>query len=181
MAFPTETVYGLGGVLSGSVRKRLVSLKRRDPGQPIGLFVYSKVQARQLSGPIPGYARKLMREFWPGPLTLVLRSSHPSLKPVIHRGTVGIRIPKQMWLSRILRQLNRPLLQTSANLSGQPPLTDPNQVLKLFGLQLDLVVSAGPMPAKKSSTVVDASGDFPIILRQGAISRTRILATTKRE
>jgi tRNA A37 threonylcarbamoyladenosine synthetase subunit TsaC/SUA5/YrdC len=86
-----------------------------------------------------------------------------------------------MWLLQVLKRLDLPLLQTSANLSGQPPSRDPRQVLELLGSKLDLVVSAGTIPKKKSSTVVDATGNFPIILRQGAISRTRILNIARRD
>jgi L-threonylcarbamoyladenylate synthase len=174
LGFPTETVYGLGGVASSGVKKRLQAMKGRKTKRPIGLFVCSIAQVRKITSQIPSYADKLMRRFWPGPLTLVFQSSNQRLRPLLHQGTIGIRIPRQKWLLTVLRRLGRPLLQTSANLSGHSPARTAGEVQRLFGERLNLIIDAGQLKKSKPSTVVDASGPVPIILRKGLLSQREL-------
>ena len=170
LGFPTETVYGLGGLATVRVRRRLQRLKKRESARPIGLFVSSISQVRKIASEIPSYADRLMKCFWPGPLTLVFPSSNRSLRPLLHQGTIGIRIPQQKWLLTVLRRLGRPLLQTSANLSGQSPARTSGEVQRLFGDRLNLIIDAGRLKKTKPSTVVDVTGPVPIILRKGLLS-----------
>src|SRR3989337_1172781 len=99
-----------------------------------------------------------MKEFWPGPLTVVFKTSERLDRSLVHQGTIGIRIPNQNWLLSVLRKLEKPLLQTSANLSGRSPLRTAQEVEKVFGEKLDLIVEAGKIKRTKPSTVVDVSG-----------------------
>ena len=171
LGFPTETVYGLGGLASPGIKKRLQNIKGRETKRPIGLFVSSISQVRKIASQIPPYADKLMRHFWPGPLTLIFQSSNRRLRPLLHRGTIGTRIPRQKWLLTVLRRLGRPLLQTSANLSSRSPARTAGEVQRLFGDRLNLVIDAGQLKKSKPSTVVDASGPVSIILRKGLLSQ----------
>lgn len=181
IAFPTDTVFGLGGLSSKRTLIRLMNLKKKEAARPIGIFVASVEQVKQLAGEISGYAKALIKEFWPGPLTLVFKSSVRLHKPLVHPGTIGIRIPDQNWLLSVLRKLEMPLLQTSANLSGQSPLRTGREVQKVFGERLDLIVEAVKIKRTKPSTVVDVSGPVPIILRKGAISKRRLEKALKRK
>jgi len=174
LAFPTETVYGLGGLASSGVKKRLQVVKGRETKRPIGLFVSSISQVREIASEIPSYADKLMRRFWPGPLTLVFQSSDRRLRLLLHQGTIGIRIPQQKWLLTVLKKLDRPLLQTSANLSGRSPARTAGEVQRLFGDRLNLTIDAGRLKKTRPSTVVDASGPVPIILRKGLLSQREL-------
>ena len=181
IAFPTDTVFGLGGLCSKRTLLRLTNLKKREAARPIGIFVASVQQVKQLAGEISDYAKALMKEFWPGPLTLVFKTSERLDRSLVHQGTIGIRIPDQNWLLSVLRKLDKPLLQTSANLSGQSPLRTAQEVENVFGKELDLIVDAGRIRRAKPSTVVDVSGSVPIILRKGAISKRRLEKALKRK
>jgi L-threonylcarbamoyladenylate synthase len=171
VAFPTETVYGLGGIASLTVRRRLLKLKKGERSRPLGIFVHSFTAVREIASEIPAYAHLLMRKFWPGPLTLVFKSEQAGLRPLLYKKTIGLRIPNQRWLLTLLKKLKQPLLQTSANLSGKPPARSAREVLELFGDEVDLIIEAGKLRKSRPSTVVDVTGPFPIILRRGAFSR----------
>jgi len=181
VAFPTDTVYGLGGLAVDQSRRRLQNLKGREPARPLGVFVATIPQARKLVSEIPSHATRLMRTFWPGPLTLILRSSNRLPKTLLHQGTIGIRIPNQKWLLLVLRKLRKPMLQTSANISGQPEARNCAEIIKTFGNELDLIVDGGRIKRTRPSTVLDVSGSVPIILRAGAISKTRLERTLRRK
>jgi len=162
-----------------AVRRKLQRLKKRESARPMGLFVASISQVRKIASEIPPYAGKLMKHFCPGPLTLVFNSSNPRLRPFLHGGTVGIRIPRQKWLLAVLKKLDQPLLQTSANLSGKPPACSAAEVERWFGRYLDLILDTGPLKKMKPSTVVDVTGPVPIILRKGAISPRKLEQTLR--
>lgn len=174
IAFPTDTVYGLGAVMSRPGRKDLLKVKRREASRPLGVFVPSFSQVRRLTVEISSDAIKLMRRLWPGRLTLVFKASARIPGRLQHQKTIGIRIPDQSWLLSVLKKLKNPLLQTSANLSGHPPLTTVSQILESLGNRVDLIVDAGKVKTGKPSSVVDMSGSQPRILRVGSISRQRV-------
>jgi len=174
IAFPTDTVYGVGAAMSLSGRKKLLRVKKREASRPLGAFVSSIAQAGKLTVEVSRDARKLMERLWPGWLTLVFRASAAIPDELQYRGTIGIRIPDQSWLLSVLKRLKKPLLQTSANLSGHPPLTSVSQIVVQLGRKVDLIVDVGRLKARKPSTVVDVSGSQPKILRLGSVSRQRV-------
>ena len=180
IGFPTDTVYGIGGLARPQVRRRLLALKKRGPDRPIGIFVSSDAEVKKIASRVSADAQRLMKKFWPGPLTLVFKSGNPGLKPPLHHGTIGIRIPNQRWLLLVLKRLKKPLLQTSANLAGQPPLRAALDLYGLFGDELDLIIEAGNLKTAQPSTVVDVSEDVPIILRPGALKKTRLESVLKK-
>ena len=155
LGFPTDTVYGLAARDAGV--PRVYSLKGRDPEKPLVLMAAS---AEELLGRVvvgPG-ALRLMRRFWPGPLTLVL--------PAVGGGTVGTRVPDHPVALALLAAAG-PLWTTSANRSGQAEaLSDREATEALPGLDAVLV---GEAPGGLASTVVDLSGSRPVVLREGAV------------
>jgi L-threonylcarbamoyladenylate synthase len=174
IAFPTDTVYGIGGTVTDRNLVKIKALKRRQVDKPIGLFAADMSQVKKLVSRIPNSARILARWFWPGSLTLVFAISESLRKTLSHQKTIGIRIPDQKWLLSTLKNLRKPILQTSANISGRPPAKSATEVIGLFGHELRLVIDAGRIRRSKASTVVDVSRTIPIILREGAIGKGKL-------
>jgi L-threonylcarbamoyladenylate synthase len=170
---PTDTVYGVAvrADLPGAVEV-LARLKERAAEQPIAVLAASVEQADEV-GVLPRWARPLVDRWWPGPLTLVLRRQ-PGLAWDLGEpaSTVGVRVPDHP-LVRALAGLVGPLATTSANRHGQPtPVTAEQAAAALIGAPA-LVVDGGPC-SHTASTVVDATGDEPVVLREGPISEVEI-------
>jgi len=171
VALPTDTVYGLAcdGFNQNAVA-RIYQIKRRSEKKPLVLFVSDVSQAR-LFAEVSDLAQKLMRQFWPGPLTLVCRASD-TVPPWLRSGeTVALRIPDHPIPLELVKTTKTPLATTSANLSGQPPATSAPQVVAALSDEIALVIDAGPSPLAHPSTILDATGPYPRILRQGALAK----------
>lgn len=171
MAFPTETVYGLGA--NGMDRKaaeRIFTAKGRPSDNPLILHIAEIAQAEELAVDISELARKLMRRFWPGPLTLVLKKA--SLVPDEVTGgqdTVALRMPDHPVALALIRAAGMPLAAPSANLSGKPSPTAAEHVLDDLGGRIHMVLDGGPTRIGMESTVIDVSGDSIRILRPGGV------------
>ncbi|MFH0910552.1 MAG: L-threonylcarbamoyladenylate synthase [Planctomycetota bacterium] len=163
VAFPTETVYGLGcDARCAAALARIRVLKGREEEQPFQILVAAIPEAEALAkAPLSRVARKLMRVFWPGALTLVL--------PAREGGTVGLRLPDHNDTRALLRACRRPLAATSANLHGQGPARSAREVEKLFGERIELILDGPVHPSGQASTVAAVEGDVVRILREGAI------------
>jgi tRNA threonylcarbamoyl adenosine modification protein (Sua5/YciO/YrdC/YwlC family) len=166
---PTDTVYGIAvrAALPGAV-DRLAALKDRAAEQPVAVLVASVEQAEEV-GVVPDWARPIVRRWWPGPLTLVL-ARQPRLDWDLGepRATVGVRVPDHD-LVRTLATAVGPLATTSANRHGVPtPATAAAAAVALTGPP-DLVVDGG-LCGGEASTVVDATGDRPVVLRAGPVT-----------
>jgi len=174
LLYPTETVYGLGcSAYNGRAVRRIFAMKRRPMHNPAILLIDSREMLRRLVGEIPPLARILMREFWPGPLTLVLqarRALHPLL--LGPGGTVAVRIPGSRFCQRLIAEAGLPLVSTSANISGRPIPADRLELLRLFGTRADLLIDGGDLPRSFPSTVVNLCSATPVILREGAVRRS---------
>ena len=171
MAYPTETFYGLGAVcFSGKAVRRIYRLKARDARKPLSLIVSSLDMIETLAvGPPPVFHR-LAGEFWPGPLTLVLKASPSFPARLAGPGhTVGVRIPSVPWLRRLVHEVGLPITATSANTSGKGEISDPAEILRTFNDKVDIIVDGGATPGGRASTIVDITGSTPRILREGAI------------
>ena len=171
MAYPTETFYGLGAVcFSGKAVCRIYRLKARDAGKPLSLIVSSLDMIETLAvGPPPVFHR-LAGEFWPGPLTLVLKASPSFPARLAGPGhTIGVRIPSVPWLRRLVHEIGLPITATSANISGEGEISDPAEVLRTFNDKVDIIVDGGPTRGGQASTIVDITGPMPRILREGAV------------
>ena len=176
VAIPTDTLYGIAAAaLDESAVQRVFDVKERGLSTPLPLFVSDVDDFHEFGLRVPDVARELAAAFWPGKLTIVVERS--SRVPDIVTGgldTVGLRIPDHPVPREIVARLAAPITATSANISGQPPLTSAEQVLRHLRDRLDLVVDGGRLRPSKPSTVIDVTRNPCRILRQGAVTPERI-------
>lgn len=167
VAFPTETVYGIAvnAQMAGAVAS-LYDVKNRPREKEFAYLISGLGDIRDLVEHIPFYAQVLMREFWPGPLTIVFSSAG--------RRDVGVRFPGHKVAQDLIMGAGVPLLATSANVSGKPPATDAQKVLEYFGGRLAIILDDGPSDLQTPSTVVKVTQDSCVILREGAIREEQI-------
>lgn len=169
VAFPTETVYGLGAdALNSEAVSALFAAKKRPLDNPPILHVADEKAVYPLVEEVPKRAELLMRQFWPGPLTLVLKRS--SLVPkttVAGLDTVAIRMPKHPVALALIRQSGCPIAAPSANLSGRPSPTTAQHVYEDLNGRIDAILDGGSTNIGVESTVVDLSVDPPMVLRPG--------------
>lgn len=174
IAFPTDTLYGLGCSLFDVEAVGMVArLKRRDPSLAVISLIPEPRQAWGLAAEISPVAERLIERYWPGPLSLIFRAA-PIVPPRVRGagGTVALRCPKDTLCQRLLARIGGPVVSSSANLSGQPAAQSAEDVLRIFGNQLDLVLDGGPREGGLASTLVDVSGPRPRLLRAGALDVT---------
>ena len=180
VAFPTDTLYGLGAdVFSGPALERLFTIKGRSAALALPVLVSSMEQARMVAR-FTVIGRRLAERFWPGPLTLVLpKLDHLSGLVTGGRDTVAVRMPDHTVPLALTQQLRGPVTGTSANLSGGPDLHSLDALQTQLGDQVDYITRTGPPPQGTASTVVDVTGDCPQLIREGAISLDSVLAALK--
>jgi L-threonylcarbamoyladenylate synthase len=171
IVFPTETLYGLGvDALNPAAVDKVFQLKGRDPGNPIPVLVASRDMLDSLIVSVSPLAARLMKKFWPGPLTLVLPARKEVLPPLLNRsGAIGVRISSQPIATELVRTLGRPLTATSANPTGHPPARTIEQARHYFDGSIEKFIDGGELTAKIGSTVAAVIGDTIRIIRQGEI------------
>ena len=172
VAYPTDTVYGLGASASlPEAVARVYAVKQRPRTMPLPLLVADRSQISRLADPVPEIAWLLIERFLPGALTIVLPRS-ASASDVLTAGerTIALRIPAHPVPIALIEGLGSPIVGTSANLSGQPSALTADEVRSQLGGSVELVIDGGPCPGGKESTVVDVTGQMPVLLREGAIS-----------
>jgi L-threonylcarbamoyladenylate synthase len=169
VAFPTETVYGLGAdATNPKAIARLNEVKGRAPDKPYSLHLYSPEQIRDFVTEIPPLAKRFMERFWPGPLTVVMPSKDGK--------TVGFRFPDHPIAQAFLKACAVPVVAPSANRSGSPPPTDGKEVLAALNGTFDCLLDGGPTQLGRESTVVEVVNGRVEIRREGAISKEEILS-----
>ncbi len=177
IVYPTDTFYGLGasGYDADAVR-RIYRIKRREEGKPLSLVISDHRMLEEVAADIPPELLPLAEAFWPGPLTIVLSAS-PRLPAGLLGGssTIGVRIPDLAWLRELVTAAGFPLTATSANLSGEMDTSVAGEVVRDFSGKVDLIVDGGDTPGGRPSTVLDLSVCPPAILREGEVSRERLL------
>jgi L-threonylcarbamoyladenylate synthase len=181
VAIPTDTLYGLAVDPRDSCAvARLFELKGRTAGAAVPIVAADVTQVRDRAGRMTPVAEQLAARFWPGPLALLV-DAHRDLVAGVRASdaSVAVRVPAHAVPRAIARALGAPLTATSANRSGAPPAADAAAVLAAFGAELDAVVDAGPAPGGAPSTIVDARGDEPRLVRQGAIAWAAVLESLK--
>lgn len=175
VAFPTETVYGLGADgLNVKAVKSIFMAKGRPADNPLILHVSSPAQVEKIAYPTP-LADKLMQRFWPGPLTLVMRAN--KIVPDVVTGglgTVAVRMPQNAVARLLINYSGVPIAGPSANKSGRPSPTDAKAVIQDLGDVIDIVLDAGPANVGVESTVLDVTGDKACLLRPGGLSLEQI-------
>ncbi len=175
VAFPTDTVYGLGAlVFDESAVQSIYAAKGRadDKAIPV-LLADAQDLARVAAGP-PPMALRLAERFWPGPLTIVVQKNPALPAAVTSTDTVGVRVPDHP-VARALLQAAGPMAVTSANRSGESNARTAEEVLRQLGGRLPLIVDGGATPGGVASTVVSCTESQPRILRQGPISLDQML------
>lgn len=181
VAFPTETVYGLGAdATNGRAVASIFAAKGRPRFNPLIVHVQNQAEADR-HAIFSDTARVLARQFWPGALTLVLprRESTP-LSDLVSAGlpTLALRVPAHPVASQLLRNTERPIAAPSANLSGSVSATTAQHVAEALEEKLDFILDDGPAPLGLESTVIGFDGEKPVLLRPGAIARAEIEALT---
>lgn len=176
VAFPTDTVYGLGGdVFSVPAAERIYRVKQRSMNMPLPVLLADAAGLADVAADIPEMARCLIERFWPGGLTLVL-TKKKSLPDIVTAGgdKVAVRVPDHPVPISLIRGSGSPIIGTSANISHEPNPLTAWEVEKQLGGQVDMIIDAGRCPGEAESTVVDVTGKSPLILRRGIISEEEI-------
>lgn len=177
VAFPTETVYGLGADgLNPSAAKKIYQAKGRPSDNPLILHISKVSELDRLVADITPLARKLIDKFWPGPLTMIFKRS--SIIPDIITGgldTVAVRFPINYVARKLIEYSNTPIAAPSANSSGKPSPTRASHVQYDLEGKIDMIIDGGPADFGLESTVVDVTGDVPVILRPGAVTQEMLI------
>lgn len=166
VVFPTDTVYGLGAsaLLSTSV-ERIYKIKKRPSNKPIILLIADEADVKKLGIKISSLAQKLIKRFWPGPLTLIFK---------VKQSTIGLRMPNNKVALELIKEAGMPVATTSANISGRKSvLSAPAAIRQLKG-KVDLIIDAGKSKLGIESTIVDVTMSPPKVLREGYISKKMI-------
>lgn len=180
--YPTDTLYGLGvDATSPEMVRKLKELKERGDEKHISIAVSDADMLRQYVEVTP-LAERLIETFLPGKLTIVLKPKNLPAELGTEMGEIGIRIPAREEILELIREFGRPITATSANVSGMPTEKTPRAILAQFGdksHEITQVIDRGELPPSEPSTVVDARGGVPIIIRPGAISEVAIFDAVK--
>lgn len=172
VAFPTETVYGLGGDgRNPQAAGRIYAAKGRPSDNPLILHIAEIEELMPLVAEVPEMAWPLMEAFWPGPMTLIFRKS--GLVPYETTGgldTVAVRMPSHPVARALIRAAKMPIAAPSANLSGHPSPTSASHVREDLNGRIDLILDGGDVEIGLESTIIDVTGEEPVILRPGYIS-----------
>ncbi len=176
VAFPTDTVYGLGGVaFNGHAVESIYEAKNRPEEKAIPVLIGEVEDLGKVAAEMTGIAQRLAERFWPGPLTLVVKQ-HPGLPAGISaNATIGVRIPDHALARRLLRMAG-PLAVSSANLSGYPSPRTAQEVFEQLDGRIAMILDGGRTSGGIPSTVVDCLTSVPRIIRVGPISEEDILA-----
>lgn len=177
VAFPTDTVYGLGAnALHADAIQKIYDAKGRPSDKPLIILIHDKAQLDTFTLRISDDAQKLMNTFWPGPLTLVFPKRPGVVPDHVTRGlnTVAVRMPNHPVALQILQLAKVPVAAPSANLSGNPSPVDAAQVQRDLNGRIAAIVDGGTCEVGVASTILDISGDVPAILRQGVITKEQL-------
>ena len=176
VAFPTDTVYGLGALAFNSIAvESIYAAKNRPVEKAIPILLADLADLPKVTSSLPPLAIKLASRFWPGPLTLVVPKNPNLPESVSATDTVAVRVPDHP-VARALLRAAGPMAVTSANISGQSSPTTADEVFAQLGGRIKLIVDGGKSPGGMPSTLVDCTGNEPVILRDGPISMKELLS-----
>jgi L-threonylcarbamoyladenylate synthase len=177
IAFPTETFYGLGVKYDSNVSlERLYAVKNRPLDKAMPLIIGQRKLLGLVAESVPPVAERLMARFWPGPLTLILPAK-AALSRYLTAGTgsVAVRIPGGSFAQTLALALEFPITATSANIATYPPADSAEAVVRYFDDRIDIIIDCGKTPGMFPSTIVNATGEEPVIVRHGVIPEEEIL------
>ena len=155
VAFPTETVYGVGANLGNS--GKLDRIKKRPKGKPYTIHIAYKKDLYRFVKRLSSLTKKIIKDFWPGPLTLILQDRYGK--------KIGFRMPDNKIALALIRAVGKPIIVPSANISGKPSPVKASQVCK----GLDLILDGGPTKYRRDSTILDLTTEPPRIIRKGCV------------
>jgi L-threonylcarbamoyladenylate synthase len=176
IAYPTDTVYGLGACFDNVQGiKRIYEVKNRPMNMPLPLLLADVSWIERVAFSIPEVAYQLIDSFLPGALTLVMKKAD-TIPDIIsgEKKTVAVRIPDHFITIALINGVGKPLIGTSANLSGKPSALSAGEVYDQLGKRIDYILDGGVCPGGKESSIVDVTGNIPVLLREGAISKNDI-------
>jgi len=171
VVLPTDTVYGVGvDAFASDAVAAVLTAKGRGREMPLPVLVPNAQTVDGLAADVPAYARDLIKAFWPGPLTLVLHAQTSLMWDLGDtNGTVALRMPQNDTALRLLTDVG-PMAVTSANVSGQPPARTIVEAAAQLGSAVSVYLDAGPSAGELASTILDCTGESPVILRAGAVT-----------
>lgn len=174
--YPTDTFYGLGAnCFSEKAVWRIYRHKKREPTRALSVVISDSGMAEKIAADIPSIFERISDEFWPGPLTLILKASNRLPRDLVGKTrTIGVRLPALYWLRKLVKKAGFPVAATSANISGGEETNDPENVIKTFQGKVDLIVDGGKTKGILPSTVLDLTTVKPKILREGAVPISRL-------
>ena len=168
IAYPTDTLFGLGCLVSRKKAvDRIQTMKGRDPKKPMSILCADMEMLSRYTRHLDTPTFRILKQMFPGPYTAVLPCSREVPRYLQNKHTVGLRIPDHVFCRAITRLVGEPIITTSCNTAGAEPLQNAWEIQEELGHLLDLVVDCGE-PAGLASTVVDLTGDEPVLLREGA-------------
>ncbi len=172
VALPTDTLYGLAAdPFSAAAVARVFEVKGRAAQRALPLIAADAAQVSLHLGRLTPAGQRLAERFWPGPLTLLIAAPRALAADVTGgTGKVGVRVPADAVARAICAEAGRPITATSANVSGETPTADPDEVERVLGDRIDLLIDTGRTRGGAASTIVDATGAGPVLVRAGAVS-----------
>ena len=173
IAMPTDTLYGLGvDPFQSDAVARIFAVKGRSAERALPLVAADADQVTDRIASLPPRMARLASRFWPGPLTLLVVAPPLLAAGAVTGGTgkIGVRVPAHAVARALCAACGTPLTATSANVSGDAPAADPDDVARSLGDRIDVLVDAGATPGGSPSTIVDATGEEPVLVRAGAIA-----------
>lgn len=177
VAYPTDTVYGLGVSISDSgAIERLRTLKGRERKKPVSVIVENVHHIKEC-GTLTLLAEKFAQTHLPGALTLVIPAGKNMPDSLIMNGAVGVRIPNEPFCLALAKEYGKPFTTTSANKAGMGTPRNVQGLMEHFGMnlgQIDLIIDGGERPGASPSTVISCVGETPYVLREGALSRAEL-------
>jgi L-threonylcarbamoyladenylate synthase len=171
IAFPTDTIYGIGvPALNEEAIHRLYEVKRRPYSSPIPVLLADSADVSQVVANFPPAANNLAQRYWPGGLSLIVSAAaHLPAQLVAEDKTVSVRVPNHAWLRLLIRRLGQPLATTSANLHSHPNTTTAHEVAAQIGADIPFIVDGGATPGAVPSTIVRCTTPELQIIRQGVV------------
>lgn len=168
--YPTETLYGIGVKYDNrALLQRVFELKRR-PAEKVFPLIVNLNHLDMVAKSIPEVAKKLMEQYWPGPLTLLLPAKEELPNQIVSNNKIAVRMPGESFALRLIKKSPFPITATSANISEAPPASEPAKVFEYFGEVNEnlLLIDGGKLPGKPS-TIIDTTVSPPLLVRAGAI------------
>lgn len=181
VCFPTRCLYGLGAdALDAAAVERVYEIKQRPADMPLLVLISRSAQLAELAVRVPPMARVLIERFWPGRLTLVMEGrAHLPERLTAGTGRIGIRLAAHPVARALAEAFAGPITGTSANPSGGGGCRQIAEIDPRIARQVDFILDGGPLKGGVGSTVVDVTGENPVVIREGEISRPEILAAIK--